>query len=242
MSEYDEKVLLGLKKLIRKDEEDRKSKKLKKSRSDFEAIEYRNYFDSGYKKIIDEYVKSILHDYGTFPNPNSSDSLYVDKIQMLDLHEYLSRVLYLPHVVTKVIDHKTHNGGKYIDIGKICNLYTLTVSSPGRFGTNTIKNEFARAFSKLFKWLNDNNILEAFFSKRGIETSLFLYWLIYDNDKKIINLNILVELSEAAKGSFSDFKIYVVGLWLLRRINPSKPIDYISFIKSIHLGSQLQSK
>lgn len=234
MNEYDKNINLVCQTLIKKDEDDRKSKKLQKFRSELEAIEYRDYFDNSYRKISEEFVNSALHDYGAFPSPNSKNSLYLQNIEMNKIHESLSRDLFLPQAISKVIDYKTHNGGKNTDIGKICNLYSIIGSLGQGLGLDKTKIEFAKAGINLIKWLTDNSIMEVFYNNRGFETQLFIYWLIYDNDNKKLDLNMLIEFSEASKGSFNDFKMYLVALWMLKRIDPFKTIDYRSLIKNTH--------
>ena len=238
MDQYNNQLNQIYKILIKKDEDDRKSRKLQKSRSDIEAIKYRMDFDEYYKKYSDEIVNSILHEVGTFPNPISERSDTYYKVGMQNIYERLDPILIIPHAIIKVIDFKTQSGGKSTDIGKVCNLYALCdLLALGEALKFDIHLECARALQHLIQFFNTNNISDVFFSKRGFETCAFLYWLIYDNDKKILDLNMLIQLSDATKGSFTDFRSYMVGFWLLKNTNPFKTIEYSSIIQSIHKWS-----
>lgn len=236
MSQYDDEFNQLYSILLKKDEEDRKTKNFSKYRSEMEALEYRIYFNDSYKQIAEAFINSVISDYGTFPSPNEFDNAFIHNIQTGNMHNFLSSHLVLPHATTKILDYKMHNGGLNTDFGKVCNLLTITAIFTWELRSDKTKSEYAKVYNSFLVWLYQNKILDTFMSPRGVETSCFLYWLIYNNDKKTLNLDIMVDLSEATKGSFTYFTNYMFALWTLRRINPNKTLDYSAIMEGIRKG------
>jgi hypothetical protein len=58
----------------------------------------------------------------------------------------------------------------------------------------------------------------------GIQSGLFLYWLIYDRKLRTLNLKLLLDLAEATRGSFGDFKTYIVAYWVLKKLNTADSV------------------
>ena len=111
----------------------------------------------------------------------------------------------------------------------MCNLLAISAIPQGLEKGVTIdetKAEFARAYLNLIAGLKSRNIATAPFSDDGQITSDFLYWLIYDNSCGELNLNILVELAEATKGSFGDFRSFMVAYWRIRSVSPDTSVKF----------------
>jgi hypothetical protein len=225
MDKYDETLNMIFKEFKEKDEKDRQSRNLRKIRTDMEAIEYRNYFDNFYTDVTNNLINSIKSSFGKLPDSPLA-STFIDVIDKTMYLEFLDTHLVLPHALIKLLDYQTNSRGRNSDIAKTCNLFALpwVMSALGNAAADKTKREFIKAYSSLINGLKNLNIYEAPFSQSGIETGNFLYWLIYDGNNNELNLNILIDLAEATKGSFSDFKTFIVAYWLIRRIRPNNSV------------------
>lgn len=226
MSQYDE-ALNEIIKLFREDDEkDRKSKGLNKIRSDFEALQYRRQFDDFYANVTNSLSIAIKSDLGRLlDSPRAS--IFANDIERH--HDFLDDYLVLPHALAKLLDYQTNSRGRNTDISKMCNLLALTCIPSGLEKDVTIdetKAAYRRAYLDLIRGLQRLNIATAPFSDDGQITSGFLYWLIYDNSCGELNLNILVELAEATKGSFGDFKSFMVAYWKIRSVSPDTSVQF----------------
>lgn len=226
MNKYDQ-VLNTIVDVYRKDDEkDRKSKGLSKVRSDFEAIQYRRHFDECYHKATNDLALVIKSGVGELSDsPIASSFAHIDRINQ---HDFLNDLFVLPHALTKLLDYQTNSGGKIDDIAKICNLFALTatVHTFDYAGSENTKLEFARAYFKLIASLKSLNIATAPFSDGGMKTTNFLYWLIYDNSSCQLNLDILIHLANATKGSIVAFKIYLSAYWLAKSSDPYTSVKF----------------
>lgn len=226
MSQYD-KILNEIIKLFREDDEkDRKSKGLNKIRSDLEAMQYRRQFDDFYANVTNSMSIAIKSNFARLLDSPIA-SIFVNDIERH--HDFLNDYLVLPHALAKLLDYQTNSRGRNTDIAKICNLLALSGIPRGLEKGVTIdetKAEFARAYLNLITGLKSLNIVNAPFSKDGMTASDFLYWLIYDNSCGELNLNILVELAEATKGSFGDFKSFMVAYWRIRSVSPDTSVKF----------------
>jgi hypothetical protein len=226
MSQYD-KVLNEIIRLFREDDEkDRKSKGLNKIRSDLEGMQYRRQFDDFYSSVINSMGIAIRADFGRLLDSPIA-SIFVNDVERQ--HDFLNDYLVLPHALAKLLDYQTNSRGRNADVGKICNLLALTGIPRGLEKGVTIdetKAEFAKAYLILMTGLKSLNIVNAPFSKDGITTSDFLYWLIYDKSCGELNLNMLIELAEATEGSFGDFKSFIVAYWKIRSVSPDTSVSF----------------
>jgi hypothetical protein len=213
------------------DEKDRISRKLNKTRSEIESIEYRNYFDNFYQDVATDITNSITSSISKLPNSpldllfSRLHSVYSNEIDMTKYHAFLDDHLVMPHAFSKLLDLQTNLGGKSTDMAKLCNI--LAIANIGGFGVKITNDEqFIKSLQHMITGLKNLNIYDAFFSEGGTEAGFFIYWLIYDKNKGELNLKILIDLAEATKGSFSDFKTYIVAYWLTRKGNSSTSIKY----------------
>lgn len=227
MDKYNETLNMIVHQFREKDEKDRKSRGLSKTRSDIESIEYRNNFDAFYTSATNDLINSIKSDFGKLPDSLlASDFIDMD---MTRYHDFLDVHLVLPHALAKLLDYQTNLRGNNADIAKICNLFALTAVTVAAKASSIdmTKIKFVRAYQALLKGLENLNIHKAPFSNIGLITSQFLYWFIYDGNSNEPNLNILVDLAEATKGSFGDFKSSIVAYWLIR-INPNTSVKFFN--------------
>lgn len=195
----------------RKDRKRRKKVGLSKTWNDFESLEYRKKFDEFYVNITNELMNALAKEVGQLPE-SINDSHYSKEIQKYMYHENLEEVLLVPHAMAKLIDYRTSLGGTYLDIAKLCNLSayiypidTLSFPTP----------KYDMAIASLLIGLKELHLLPLY-SKQGMLSALFFYWLIYDTKSKMLNNKILVDIAEKEKGSFINFKSHLFGYWSYR--------------------------
>jgi len=226
MDKYNKNLNMIINQFRENDEKDRKSRGLSKTRSDIEAIEYRNNFDTFYTSITNELINSYKSDFGKLMD-HPSASIFINDIDMTRYHDFLDDHLVLPHAIAKLLDYQTNSMKNNFDIGKICNLFALArIGMNKKLPIDESKERFLRAYQSLVNGFIKLNVVEGLYGNIGIITGTFLYWLIYDCSSNELNLNILVDLAEATKGSFYDFKCFIAGYWEMRRINPVTSVKF----------------
>jgi hypothetical protein len=232
MSRYDDLVIEVTNKLIKKDEDARKARGINKTRSEVETIKYRTDFDRLYNEFVDK-VFTPFHINNTFPLPLGSDTF--EKFDLLGMHPFLDDMLMLPDAISKVINYKTANGGRNTDLAKVLNLYALTMAVfEGLKKNPSFETQLALAFKDFINRTTQDSIMGAFFSERGMQVRIFIYWLIFDREKRELDLNLLLALADAAKGSFQSFKTALVPIWGLKQLNAetTKIYEIIEAVKN----------
>jgi hypothetical protein len=212
MDEYNKLLNTIVDGLRKKDEQDRKSKKLSSVRSDIESILYRNHFDTFYTEITD----TIIKPYGIL---ELSAPFVFGEMDINSYHKFLNDHLVLPHAIAKYLDYQTNSRGINTDIAKICNLLALLKRASEKPDIGKPK------IVTLFNGLKEFSFGSAF-SQNGMETGFFLYWLLYDDNCRNLNWNILIDLAEATKGSFGDFKNFIFAYWTIRAGSPKESVKF----------------
>lgn len=228
MSQNDKVLNEIIRRFREDDEKDRKSKGLSKVRSDFEALQYRRQFDDFYSDVTNALSAAIKTNFGRLLD-TSLASIFINDIHLTKYHAYLDDYLVLPYALAKLLDYQTNSRGKITDIAKICNLFALAnMLGSLKQGTtmDETKYEFVRAFQSLVVGLKNLNIQNAPFSEGGTQIGNFLYWIIYDSSSGELNLNILIDLAEATKGSFGDFKTFLTAYWRIRKASPDTSVKF----------------
>jgi hypothetical protein len=215
MTDYDDLFEAEFRLLIEKDEKERKSKRLNKRRTDFEAIEYRKSFDNFYVGAVNDSINFVKTNLGKIQDSPRASSY--SEIDFLRYHDFLQTGIVVPHALAALIVYKTNSRGEFTDIAKICNLmaiFNALLLNPSQEPPMVL--ELGKMIGRLTSGLESLNIHEPFFSNPGIWLGGLLYWLIYDGE--FLNLDMLIDVARGIKGCVYDYRTRIVGYWAAKSI------------------------
>lgn len=223
MGSYERKVDLYFRKLKKADRKSRRKNRLRKVRSDVEAMEYRRKFDEYYDNTIGEFIRVIEEENMGMPNPGPNKA-FSETIHTTRYHEYLEERLAVPHALAKFLNYATNSRGQYQDLAKFCNILALT-PAVGQGDNVEYPRSYKEAWYSHVAGLKELGII-THLSEGGMKTGIFIYWLIYDLKTSRINFQLLIDVADKTKGSFGDFKSLLSGLWLLRKSNSEDTMEF----------------